>query len=67
MINAGFDVYLVAEASKINKSSSAYLFARKVIQTVITEAEISDANAKAIETRRIEVLIEIDPEEARWR
>ena len=57
MIKAASHVYLVADSSKINKSSFTRLGALEVIQSFITDAGISDADAQAFEARGIQVLI----------
>lgn len=57
MIKAAIHVYLVADSSKINKSSFTRLGALEVIQSFITDAGISDADAQAFEARGIQVLI----------
>lgn len=57
MIKAASHVYLVADSSKINKSSFTRLGALDVIQSFITDAGISDADAQAFEARGIQVLI----------
>ena len=57
MIKAAAHVYLVADSTKINKSSFTRLGALDVVQTFITDAGISDADAQAFERRGIKVLI----------
>lgn len=57
MIKAASKVYLVADSSKINKSSFTRLGALEVIHAFITDDAISDADAQAFERRGIEMLI----------
>lgn len=57
MIKAASRVYLVADSTKINKSSFTRLGALEVIHAFITDDGISDADAQAFERRGIEVLI----------
>lgn len=57
MIKAASDVYLVADSTKVNKSSFARLGALEVIQTFITESDITDADAREFERCGIEVMI----------
>jgi DeoR/GlpR family transcriptional regulator of sugar metabolism len=57
MIKAASHVYLVADSSKINRSSFTRLGALEVIHSFITDDGISDADAKEFERRGIEVLI----------
>jgi DeoR/GlpR family transcriptional regulator of sugar metabolism len=57
MIKAAAHVCLVADSSKINKSSFTRLGALEVIQSFITDDGISDADAQAFEARGIKVLI----------
>jgi DeoR/GlpR family transcriptional regulator of sugar metabolism len=57
MIKAAAHVYLVADSTKINKSSFTRLGSLDVIQSFITDDGISDADAKEFERRGIELLI----------
>ncbi|MFT4148819.1 MAG: DeoR/GlpR family DNA-binding transcription regulator [Paracoccaceae bacterium] len=57
MIKAASHVYLVADSTKINKSSFTRLGALEVVHSFITDDGISDADAKEFEARGIEVLI----------
>lgn len=57
MIKATSHVYLVADSTKINKSSFTRLGSLEVVQTFITDDGISDADAKAFEARGINLLI----------
>jgi len=57
MIGAASHVYLVADSSKINKTSFTRLGALDVVHTFITDAGISDTYAKAVESRGIELMI----------
>ncbi len=57
MIKATSNVYLVADSTKINKSSFTRLGSLEVVQTFITDDGISDADAKAFEARGINLLI----------
>lgn len=57
MIRAAQHVYLVADASKINKPSFTRLGDLDLVQTFITDDGISDKDAKSIEARGIELLI----------
>lgn len=57
MIKAASHVYLVADSTKINRSSFTRLGALELVQTFITDDGISDADVKAFEARGIEVLI----------
>jgi DeoR/GlpR family transcriptional regulator of sugar metabolism len=57
MIRAASHVYLVADSTKINKSSFTRLGSLEVIHTFITDDGISDADAKAFESRGIDLLI----------
>lgn len=57
MIKAAARVYLVADSTKINKSSFTRLGTLDVIQAFITDDGISDADAQAFERRGIEMLI----------
>jgi DeoR/GlpR family transcriptional regulator of sugar metabolism len=57
MIKAASHVYLVADSTKINKSSFTRLGSLEVVQTFITDDGISDADARAFEARGINLLI----------
>ena len=57
MIRAASHVYLVANSTKINRSSFTRLGALDVIQSFITDDGISDADAGAFESRGIKVII----------
>ena len=57
MIKAASHVYLVADSTKINRSSLTRLGALELVQTFITDDGISDADAKAFEARGIELLV----------
>jgi DeoR/GlpR family transcriptional regulator of sugar metabolism len=57
MIKAAARVYLVADSTKINKSSFTRLGTLDVIHAFITDDGISDADAQAFERRGIEMLI----------
>jgi DeoR/GlpR family transcriptional regulator of sugar metabolism len=57
MIKAAAHVYLVADSSKIGKSSFTRLGSLDVIQSFITDDGISDAAAKEFERRGIELLV----------
>lgn len=57
MIRAASHVYLVADSSKINKSSFTRLSSLEVVHSFITDDGISDADAKAFEDRGIKLLI----------
>lgn len=57
MIKAASRVYLVADSTKINRSSFTRLGALEVIHSFITDDGISDADAQAFERRGIEVLV----------
>jgi DeoR/GlpR family transcriptional regulator of sugar metabolism len=57
MIKAASHVYLVADSTKINRSSFTRLGSLDVIHSFITDDGISDADAKEFERRGIEVLI----------
>ena len=50
-------VYLVADSTKINRSSFTRLGALDVIHSFITDDGIRDEDAKAFERRGIEVII----------
>lgn len=57
MIRAAQHVYLVADATKINKASFTRLGDLELIQTFITDDGISDIDAKEFERRGIELMI----------
>ena len=57
MIKAASHVYLVADSSKINKSSFTRLGDIEVIHSFITDDDVSDSDLKAFEARGIEVLV----------
>ena len=57
MIKSASHVYLVADSSKINKSSFTRLGSLDVIHSFITDDGISDADAKAFEDRGIALMI----------
>ncbi|MDV7144847.1 DeoR/GlpR family DNA-binding transcription regulator [Tropicimonas sp. TH_r6] len=57
MINAASHVYLVADSTKVNKSSFTRLGALELINTFVTDSGISDRDAKEFERRGIELLI----------
>lgn len=57
MIKAASRVYLVADSTKINRSSFTRLGSLEVIHSFITDDGISDADAKEFERRGIELLI----------
>jgi DeoR/GlpR family transcriptional regulator of sugar metabolism len=57
MIRAASHVYLVADSTKINKTSFTRLGSLEVIHTFITDDGISDADAKAFESRGIDLMI----------
>lgn len=57
MIKAADHVYLVADSSKINKSSFTRLGALELIHSFITDEGISDRDAKEFEARGIQLLI----------
>jgi DeoR/GlpR family transcriptional regulator of sugar metabolism len=57
MIKAASHVYLVADSTKINKSSFTRLGSLDVIHSFITDDGISDADAKAFESRGIDLMI----------
>ncbi|MBP1884119.1 DeoR/GlpR family DNA-binding transcription regulator [Sinorhizobium mexicanum] len=57
MIKAAAHVYLVADSTKINKSSFTRLGSLDVVHSFITDDGISDRDAKEFERRGIEVLI----------
>lgn len=57
MIKAASHVYLVADSSKINKSSFTRLGSMDVIHSFITDDGIGDADKMAFRARGIEVLV----------
>lgn len=57
MIKAVSQVYLVADSTKINKSSFTRLSTLEVVNTFITDDGISDRDAKEFESRGIKLLI----------
>lgn len=57
MIKAASHVYLVADSTKINRSSFTRLGALELVHSFITDDGISDKDAKAFEQRGIELLI----------
>ncbi len=57
MIKAASKVYLVADSTKINRSSFTRLGTLEVIDAFITDQGISDADAQAFERLGIEMLI----------
>jgi DeoR/GlpR family transcriptional regulator of sugar metabolism len=57
MIKAASHVFLVADSSKINKSSFTRLGSLELIHSFVTDAGISTADANAFRARGIEVLI----------
>ncbi|MCR8726140.1 DeoR/GlpR family DNA-binding transcription regulator [Frigidibacter sp. ROC022] len=57
MIKAASHVYLVADSTKINRSSFTRLGALEVVNTFITDDGISDRDAKEFERRGIAILI----------
>ena len=57
MIKAAAHVYLVADSTKIGKSSFTRLGSLDVIQSLITDDGIPDAVAKEFERRGVEVLV----------
>jgi DeoR/GlpR family transcriptional regulator of sugar metabolism len=57
MIKAAAHVYLVADSTKINKSSFTRLGSLDVIHSFVTDDGISDRDAREFEKRGIEVLI----------
>ncbi|WP_227754328.1 DeoR/GlpR family DNA-binding transcription regulator [Stagnihabitans tardus] len=59
MIKAAAHVILVADSSKINKSSFTRLGALEVIQTFITDDGISDTDAQAFERRGVKLLVAV--------
>jgi DeoR/GlpR family transcriptional regulator of sugar metabolism len=59
MIKAAAHVYLVADSTKIGKSSFTRLGSLDVIQSFITDDGISDADAKEFERRGIELIIAV--------
>ncbi|MDZ7601601.1 MAG: DeoR/GlpR family DNA-binding transcription regulator [Hoeflea sp.] len=57
MIKAASHVYLVADSTKINRTSFTRLGALELVHSFITDDGISDADAKEFERRGVEVLI----------
>ena len=57
MIRAASHVYLVADSTKINRSAFTRLGALDVIHSFITDDGISDADARAFESRGIKIII----------
>ena len=57
MIRAAAHVYLVADSTKINRSSFTRLGRSDVIQSFITDDGISDEDARAFESRGIKMII----------
>jgi DeoR/GlpR family transcriptional regulator of sugar metabolism len=57
MIKAASHVYLVADSTKINKSSFTRLGSLDVIHSFITDSGITDADAEAFRRRGVEVII----------
>jgi DeoR/GlpR family transcriptional regulator of sugar metabolism len=57
MIRAASRVYLVADSTKINRSSFTRLGALDLIHSFITDDGIRDEDARALESRGIEVII----------
>jgi len=57
MIKAASRVYLVADSTKINKSSFTRLGSLEMIHSFVTDSGISAADANAFRARGIEVLI----------
>ena len=57
MIRAASRVYLVADATKINRSSFTRLGTHDVIHAFITDDGIRDEDARAFESRGVEVII----------
>lgn len=57
MIKAASHVYLVADSTKINKSSFTRLGSLEVVQTFVTDDGVSDVGAKAFEARGTTVLV----------
>jgi DeoR/GlpR family transcriptional regulator of sugar metabolism len=57
MIKAASHVYLVADSTKINRSSFTRLGALEVVHSFITDDGISDRDAKEFERRGIRVLV----------
>jgi DeoR/GlpR family transcriptional regulator of sugar metabolism len=57
MIRAASRVYLVADSTKINRSSFTRLGALDVIHAFITDDGIRDEDARAFESRGVEVII----------
>lgn len=57
MIKAASHVYLVADSTRINKSSFTRLGALEVVNSFITDDGISDRDAKEFEKRGLQMLI----------
>ena len=57
MIRAAAHVYLVADSTKINRSSFTRLGALDVIHSFITDNGIRDEDARAFEGRGIKMII----------
>ncbi|MEJ8475285.1 DeoR/GlpR family DNA-binding transcription regulator [Roseibium algae] len=57
MIKAASHVYLVADSTKINRSSFTRLSSLEVVHSFITDDGISDKDAREFELRGIEILI----------
>lgn len=57
MIKAASRVYLVADSTKINKSSFTRLGALELVHSFITDDAITDRDAKEFERRGVEMLI----------
>ena len=57
MIRAAAHVYLVANSTKINRSSFTRLGTLDVIHSFITDDGIRDEDARAFESRGIEMII----------
>lgn len=57
MIRAASRVYLVADSTKINKSSFTRLGSLEMIHSFVTDSGISETDANAFRSRGIEVLI----------
>jgi DeoR/GlpR family transcriptional regulator of sugar metabolism len=57
MIKAASRVYLVADSTKINKSSFTRLGSLEMIHSFVTDSGISEADANAFRSRGIEVII----------
>ncbi len=57
MINAASHVYLVADSTKINRSSFTRLGSLNLVHSFITDDGISDRDAKEFEARGVEVLV----------